>query len=94
MAENQDKKESKSKVTYKLGEEQLDLEQYLYNLGINVKGYMDSMNWNEGQKEEFMNSYNKLKEKDRKKYQTFSANRKVATYLDKVGRKLAEYQAN
>ena len=59
MAENQDKKESKSKVTYKLGEEQLDLEQYLYNLGINVKGYMDSMNWNEGQKEEFMNSYNK-----------------------------------
>lgn len=153
MAENKEEKQSKAKVIYNLGDKQLDLEQYIYNLGINVKGYMDSQNWNEGQRQEFMDSYNKyieglkeqlikgtnrfssdnfgritdndgilgdkdndgidengseyyyddkgnqiktsdynaLKDKDKKKYNTFSANRKVAAYLEKVGRKLSEY---
>lgn len=34
--------------------------------------------------------YNTLKEKKQKNYQTFSANRAVATYFDKIGRKLLE----
>lgn len=36
------------------------------------------------------NDYNALKKRKQKKYQTFSANRAVATYFDKVGRKLLE----
>lgn len=53
MADN--KKES---IKYKFGESELDLKTYITNLDHNVQKYMDSKDWNQGQREEFMNSYN------------------------------------
>lgn len=142
----------KEPVKYKFGENEFDLERYIKNIDANVASYMERQNWNEGQKQEFMNSYNQLlgglkdqlanntnrfstnsfgsildsqgllsntdndnidptgseyyydtkgnkittddyntlKKKKQKNYQTFSANRAVATYFDKIGRSLLE----
>ena len=48
---------NKNSVKYKYGESELDLDRYIKNLDHNVQGYMDSQNWNEGQRQEFMNAY-------------------------------------
>lgn len=146
---NEKKKEP---VKYKFGEKEFDLQRYINNIDENVADYMDKQNWNEGQRQEFMNAYNQylgglkdqlangtnrfstdsfgtildsqgllsntdednidsegseyyyddkgntittgdynaLKKRKQKKYTTFSANRSVATYFDKVGRSLLE----
>ena len=142
MAETKEKKEP---VKYRFGQNDIDLDHYIYNLGTNVQSYVDSQGWNDGQKQEFMNSYNRymqglqdqlnngtnrfstndfgaildssgefsdqdndsdsgdyyydkdgkqidsaqygdLKKRKQKKYQTFSANKAVATYFNKVGK--------
>lgn len=155
MAKNEENT-SKSRVVYNFGENQLDLEEYIYNLGINVKGYLDHQDWSEGQKDEFRKSfdnyinalkeqlsnntnrlsadnfgqikdnnsklssqdddgidddnseyyynkggerittsdYNKLNNKEKEKWKTFSANRHVASYFDRIGRDLVEYYNN
>lgn len=51
---------TKKKPTYKYGEKEIDLNSYIQNLGNNVSGYLDNMHsdWSEGQREEFMNSFN------------------------------------
>lgn len=58
MADTKEKSEKKDPVKYKFGESELDLKSYITNLDHNVQRYMDSKNWNEGQREEFMDSYN------------------------------------
>ena len=142
----------KEPVKYKFGEREFDLQRYINNIDENVADYMKKQNWNEGQRQEFMNAYNQylgglkdqlangtnrfstdsfgtildsqgllsdtdednidsegseyyydnkgnsittndynaLKKRKQKKYTTFSANRSVATYFDKVGRSLLE----
>lgn len=142
MAETKEKKEP---VKYRFGQNDIDLDHYIYNLGNNVQSYVDSQGWNEGQKQEFMNSYARymqglqdqldnntsrfstndfgaimdssgelsdadsdsdsgdyyydkdgnqidstqygdLKARKQKRYQTFSANKAVATYFNKIGK--------
>lgn len=142
MSETKEKKES---VKYRFGQNDIDLDHYIYNLGNNVQSYVDSQNWNDGQKQEFMDSYNRfmqefqnqlnnntnrfstndfgaildsmgefnntdidsdsgdyyynsdgkqvnakeynnLKKRQQKRYNTFSANRAVAQYFNKVGK--------
>ena len=148
MADNKEKSEKKETVKYKFGQNDIDLNKYIHNLGTNVQSYMDSQGWNDGQREEFMNAYNQymaglkdqltnggnrfstddfgvitdstgvlsdsdndgidtagseyyyddkgnrittddyntLKKRKQKKYNTFSANREVATYFNRIGR--------
>lgn len=143
-----DKKESKDKVKYQFGQSELDLDTYIHNLGLNVQDYVNRQNWNDGQRQEFMNAYtnymgglqdqlknntnrfktddfgviedtmgefsdsdndnidpvgseyyyndkgerittddyNQLKDKHKKNYKTFSANREVASYFNKIGK--------
>jgi hypothetical protein len=47
MSETKEKKES---VKYRFGQNDIDLDHYIYNLGNNVQSYVDSQNWNDGQK--------------------------------------------
>lgn len=58
MADNKVKTEEQPGVKYKFGEREFDLKKYILNIDSNVKSYLDSKNWSEGQKQEFMNSYN------------------------------------
>lgn len=50
--------EDKEKVKYKFGKNEIDLNTYIRNVGNNVQAYVERQNWSQGQKEEFMNSYN------------------------------------
>ena len=150
MADEKGTQKPKERVKYKFGQNDIDLTNYIHNLGTNVQSYLNSKNWNEGQKQEFMNSYNRylaglqeqlanntnrfttddfgsiidstgalsntdddnidpvgseyyydnkgnrittddfnlLGKRKQKKYNTFSANREVATYFNTIGNAL------
>lgn len=142
-----------TQVKYKFGNDEFDLKDYIHNLETNYQSYIASKNWNEGQKQEFKNAfdryltglkdqlsnntgrfytdysgaifdnkgelsstdddnidqvgseyyynnkgqrittddYNLLRKRKQKNFNTFSANRQVATYLNKIGTALREY---
>lgn len=150
MADEKGTQKPKERVKYKFGQNDIDLANYIHNLGTNVQSYLNSKNWNEGQKQEFMNAYDKyltglqdqlanntnrfttddfgsiidstgalsntdnddidpvgseyyydnkgnrittddfnlLKKRKQKNYNTFSANREVATYFNTIGNAL------
>lgn len=150
MADEKRTQKPKERVKYKFGQNDIDLTNYIHNLGTNVQSYLNSKNWNEGQKQEFMNAYNRyltglqdqlanntnrfttddfgsiidstgtlsntdnddidpvgseyyydnkgnrittdnfnlLKKRKQKNYNTFSANREVATYFNTIGNAL------
>lgn len=150
MADEKGTQKPKERVKYKFGQNDIDLTKYIHNLGTNVQSYLNSKNWNEGQKQEFMNAYNRyltglqdqlanntnrfttddfgsiidstgalsntdnddidpvgseyyydnkgnrittddfnlLKKQKQKNYNTFSANREVATYFNTIGNAL------
>lgn len=154
MANNTETQKSKERVKYKFGQSDIDLTNYIHNLGTNVQSYLNSKNWNDGQKQEFMNAYNRyltglqdqlanntnrfttddfgsiidstgalsntdnddidpvgseyyyddkgnrittddfnaLKKRKQKNYNTFSANREVATYFNAIGNALRSKQ--
>lgn len=154
MANNTETQKPKERVKYKFGQSDIDLTNYIYNLGTNVQSYLNSKNWNDGQKQEFMNAYNRyltglqdqlanntnrfttddfgsiidstgalsntdnddidpvgseyyyddkgnrittddfnaLKKRKQKNYNTFSANREVATYFNAIGNALRSKQ--
>lgn len=154
MANNTETQKPKERVKYKFGQSDIDLTNYIHNLGTNVQSYLNSKNWNDGQKQEFMNAYNKyltglqdqlanntnrfttddfgsiidstgalsntdnddidpvgseyyyddkgnrittddfnaLKKRKQKNYNTFSANREVATYFNAIGNALRSKQ--
>lgn len=145
--------EQNNRVKYKFGHSELDLKNYIHNLGTNLQNYIGSKNWNEGQKQEFINAYknilagfedqlanntnrfstddagtitdtqgiisnkdndnidpvgseyyydnngnrittddyNLLKDRKKKNYNTFSANREVASYFNIIGNALKNY---
>ena len=150
MADKKETQKPKERVKYKFGQNDIDLTNYIHNLGTNVQSYLNSKNWNEGQKQEFMSAYNRyltglqeqlanntnrfttddfgsiidstgalsntdddnidpvgseyyydnkgnrittddfnlLGKRKQKKYNTFSANREVATYFNTIGNAL------
>lgn len=150
MADEKGTQKPKERVKYKFGQNDIDLTNYIHNLGTNVQSYLNSKNWDEGQKQEFMNAYNRyltglqdqlanntnrfttddfgsiidstgalsntdnddidpvgseyyydnkgnrittddfnlLKKRKQKNYNTFSANREVATYFNTIGNAL------
>lgn len=154
MANNTETQKPKERVKYKFGQSDIDLTNYIHNLGTNVQSYLNSKNWNDGQKQEFMNAYNRyltglqdqlanntnrfttddfgsiidstgalsntdnddidpvgseyyyddkgnrittddfnaLKKRKQKNYNTFSANREVATYFNAIGNSLRSKQ--
>lgn len=154
MANNTETQKPKERVKYKFGQSDIDLTNYIHNLGTNVQSYLNSKNWNDGQKQEFMNAYNRyltglqdqlanntnrfttddfgsiidstgalsntdnddidpvgseyyyddngnrittddfntLKKRKQKNYNTFSANREVATYFNAIGSALRSKQ--
>lgn len=154
MANNTETQKPKERVKYKFGQSDIDLTNYIHNLGANVQSYLNSKNWNDGQKQEFMNAYNRyltglqdqlanntnrfttddfgsiidstgalsntdnddidpvgseyyyddkgnrittddfnaLKKRKQKNYNTFSANREVATYFNAIGNALRSKQ--
>ena len=59
MAEEKGTQKPKERVKYKFGQNDIDLTNYIHNLGTNVQSYLNSKNWNEGQKQEFMNAYSR-----------------------------------
>lgn len=145
--------EQKNRIKYKFGQSELDLKNYIHNLDTNVQSYLNSKNWGEGQKQEFINAYknmlagfndqltnntnrfstdsfgtitdtqgiisnkdnddidpvgseyyyddngnrittddyNLLKDKKKKNYKSFSANREVASYFNTIGNALRQY---
>lgn len=52
--------EQNKRVKYKFGQSELDLKNYIHNLGTNVQGYLNSKNWSEDQKQEFMNAHKNI----------------------------------
>lgn len=154
MANNTETQKPKERVKYKFGQSDIDLTNYIHNLGTNVQSYLNSKNWNDGQKQEFLNAYNRyltglqdqlanntnrfttddsgsiidstgalsntdnddidpvgseyyyddkgnrittddfnaLKKRKQKNYNTFSANREVATYFNAIGNALRSKQ--
>ena len=134
----------KSKPKYKYGERYLDLNKYILNLDQNFQSYLNSRNWNDAQKQEFINAfgqflqafkdqaanntdrfytnfagsifdkegvfsnddsaevgtdyynkrgksissedYNSLKDRKKKKYSSFDANREVASYFNRIAK--------
>lgn len=48
---------AKQETKYKFGDNEIDLENYIHNLENNYSSYIDSRNWNDLQKQEFRNSY-------------------------------------
>ena len=142
-------------VKYRFGHKDLDMNNYIHNLGINLQSYMDSKGWDDNRRSEFMNSYNQylkgfedqlanntnrfstddagaiidnqgllsevdddgidpngsqyyyndkgerittddlntMREKKRKKYNPFLANREVAKYFNIIGNALPEMKA-
>lgn len=143
-------------VKYKFGDDELDLNDYIRNLNHNYQSYVNSQNWNEGQRQEFRSAYdnflkglqdqlanntnrfstdfsgsiidstgqlsntdnddidpvgseyyyndkgdrittddlNTMGKRQQKKYSTFSANRQVATFFNKVGAALRDARKN
>ena len=143
-------------VKYKFGDDELDLDDYIRNLNHNYQSYVNSQNWNEGQRQEFRSAYdnflkglqdqlanntnrfstdfsgsiidstgqlsntdnddidpvgseyyyndkgdrittddlNTMGKRQQKKYSTFSANRQVATFFNKVGTALRDARKN
>lgn len=143
-------------MKYKFGDDELDLNDYIRNLNHNYQSYVNSQNWNEGQRQEFRSAYdnflkglqdqlanntsrfstdfsgsiidstgqlsntdnddidpvgseyyyndkgdrittddlNTLRKRQQKKYSTFSANRQVATFFNKVGTALRDARKN
>ena len=143
-------------VKYKFGDDELDLSDYIRNLNHNYQSYVNSQNWNEGQRQEFRSAYdnflkglqdqlanntnrfstdfsgsiidstgqlsntdnddidpvgseyyyndkgdrittddlNTMGKRQQKKYSTFSANRQVATFFNKVGTALRDARKN
>lgn len=59
MADEKRTQKPKERVKYKFGQNDIDLTNYIHNLGTNVQSYLNSKNWNDGQKQEFMNAYNR-----------------------------------
>lgn len=57
MSQKKDTKEKKERVKYKFGQKELDLDNYIYNLGTNVQSYLNNKTWNDDQKQAFMNAY-------------------------------------
>ena len=57
MSQEKDTKEKKERVKYKFGQKELDLDNYIYNLGTNVQSYLNNKNWNDDQKQAFMEAY-------------------------------------
>ena len=49
-------------IKYKYGTGEIDLKRYIHNLGTNVTSWLNSKNLNEGQKQEFMDAFNRLTE--------------------------------
>lgn len=154
MANTTETQKPKERVKYKFGQSDIDLTNYIHNLGTNVQSYLNYKNWNDGQKQEFMNAYNRyltglqdqlanntnrfttddfgsiidstgalsntdndnidlvgseyyyddkgnrittddfnaLKKRKQKNYNTFSANREVATYFNAIGNALRSKQ--
>lgn len=143
-------------VKYKFGDDELDLNDYIRNLNHNYQSYVNSQNWNEGQRQEFRSAYdnflkglqdqlanntnrfstdfsgsiidstgqlsntdnddidpvgseyyyndkgdrittddlNTMGKRQQKKYSTFSANRQVAAFFNKVGTALRDARKN
>lgn len=143
-------------MKYKFGDDELNLNDYIRNLNHNYQSYVDSQNWNEGQRQEFRSAYdnflkglqdqlanstnrfstdfsgsiidstgqlsntdnddidpvgseyyyndkgdrittddlNTLRKRQQKKYSTFSANRQIATFFNKVGTALRDSRKN
>jgi hypothetical protein len=50
MSQEKDTKEKKERVKYKFGQKELDLDNYIYNLGTNVQSYLNNKNWNDDQR--------------------------------------------
>jgi hypothetical protein len=59
MAEEKEQNNNKNSAKYKFGQKEINLNNYIHNLGINVESYLNSKNWSEGQRAEFINAYNK-----------------------------------
>lgn len=57
MSQEKDTKEKKERVKYKFGQKELDLDNYIYNLGTNVQSYLNNKNWNDDQRQAFMDAY-------------------------------------
>lgn len=80
MADTNKEKDEKKKPIYKYGEHELDLGNYIHNLGTNLNSYLDTVkkNWSEGQKEEFTAAFdrylNGLKEQMSSGVERFSTN--------------------
>lgn len=80
MAEETKEKSEKKKPTYKYGEHELDLGNYIHNLGTNLNSYLDTVkkDWSEGQKDEFTTAFdrylNGLKEQFNTGEERFSTN--------------------
>lgn len=80
MADTNKEKDGKKKPIYKYGEHELDLGNYIHNLGTNLNSYLDTVkkNWSEGQKEEFTTAFdrylNGLKEQMNTGVERFSTN--------------------
>lgn len=49
-------------VYYQYGQNQIDLNYYLHNIGTNLQNYLDSKGWSSAQKDAFMRSYNQYKQ--------------------------------
>lgn len=143
-------------MKYKFGDDELDLNDYIRNLNNNYQSYVNSQNWNDGQRQEFRSAYdnflkglqdqlanntnrfstdfsgsiidstgqlsntdnddidpvgseyyynnkgdrittddlNTLRKRQQKKYSTFSANRQIATFFNKVGTALRDARKN
>ena len=50
-----------STTYYKYGDNEIDLKYYLHNLSTNLQNYINSQNWNKGQKEAFRKAYEAYK---------------------------------
>lgn len=80
MAEETKEKSEKKKPIYKYGEHELDLGNYIHNLGTNLNSYLDTVkkDWSEGQKDEFTTAFdrylNGLKEQFNTGEERFSTN--------------------
>lgn len=73
---------------YKFGAHDLDLSRYIHNLETNIQSYLGSKDWNEGQRQEFTNAYNRylsgLQDQLTNNSNRFSTN-SVGTILDSSG---------
>lgn len=57
--------EKQNRPKYKFGQDEIDLKNYIHNLDTNAQSYLNSRNWSNDQKQEFMTSYNNLLSKFR-----------------------------